>query len=285
MLKITLNQSCTDTSLPTLQRDQLLFGANGGVLSLFDIANSYCYDQSTSPTNAKVIKNINESGNNGSLVIPSGQSLTIGGNGVVFDAVTASNVYVEGNAAAANDLWGGGTGSQYFLYCLYLKLPALTDWNTAGTLEAIMQFAASSGSYQTVADLLLIAQGSGGSVLSFRRQKAANSTDNFNITPASADYGTVVQLAFWRNASGQTARLKSANGTISSTLAVGSANTQDFSACTQKVGHVGTLTGSANAVKWRYYRSFLENLNTSGRDPATVADADYTRTVARGVFS
>ncbi|MCA9334185.1 hypothetical protein KC963_04005 [Candidatus Saccharibacteria bacterium] len=284
MLKITLNQACTDTSLAILQRDQLLFGANGGVLSLFDIANSYCYDQTTAVANAKAVNNINESGNNGSLVIPSGQTVTIGGNGVVFDAVTASNVYVKGNAAAASNLWGAGAGSQYFLYCMYVRLPTLANWNSSGVLEAMMQFAADTASYQTVADLLLIAEVTGGS-LSFRRQKAAASTDNLTITPVSGDYGTVVQLAFWRNASGQTARLKSANGTISATAAVGTANTQDFSACTEKAGHAGTFTGSANAVKWRFYRSFIENLVTSGRDPATVLDADYARTVARGVFS
>lgn len=284
MLKITLNQACTDTALATLQRDQLLFGANNGVLSLFDIANSYCYDQTTAVANAKAVTNINESGNNGSLVIPSGQTLTIGGNGVVFDAVTAQNTYVNGHAAAASNIWGAGSGSQYFLYCLYLRLPTLANWNSSGVLEAMMQFAADTASYQTVADLLLIAQGGSG-VLSFRRQKAAGSTDNLTITPVSGDYGNVVQLAFWRNASGQTARLKSANGTISATGAVSTNNTQDFSACTQKVGHVGTFVGSANAVKWRYYRSFIENLTTSGRDPATVLDADYTRTIARGVFS
>jgi len=69
MLKFTLNQACTDTALATLQRDQLLYGASGGVLSLYDIANSYCYDSTTSPTTAKVLTNINESGNNGSLVV------------------------------------------------------------------------------------------------------------------------------------------------------------------------------------------------------------------------
>ena len=46
-----------------------------------------------------------------------------------------------------------------------------------------------------------------------------------------------------------------------------------------------TFDGITGAVKWRYYRSFIENLTTSGRDPATVLDADYARTVARGVFS
>ena len=284
MLKITLNQACTDTSLATLQRDQLLFGANGGVLSLFDIANSYCYDQTTAVANAKAVNNINESGNNGSLVINSGQTLTVAGNGFNFAALTSGSTYVKGTAAAAASIWGTGSSDQYFLYCMYIKLPLLSDWNSSGSLHAMMQFAADTGSYQTVADLLLIAESSGG-IISFRRQKAAASTDNLTITPVSGDYGTVVQLAFWRNASGQTARLKSANGTIAATAAVSTAKTQDFSACTQKVGHVGTFAGSANAVKWRFYRSFIENLVTSGRDPATVLDADYTRTIARGVFS
>ena len=284
MLKITLNQACTDTSLATLLRDQLLFGANNGVVSLFDIANSYCYDQTTSVANAKAVNNINESGNNGSLVINSGQTLTVAGNGFNFAALTSGSTYVKGTAAAAASIWGTGSSDQYFLYCMYIKLPLLSDWNSSGSLHAMMQFAVDTGSYQTVADLLLIAQASGG-VLSFRRQKAAASVDSLTITPDSADYGTVVQLAFWRNASGQVARLKSANGTISATTTVSTNNTQDFSATSQKVGRVGLFVGSANAVKYRYYRSFLENLVTSGRDPATVLDADYARTMARGVFS
>jgi len=289
MLKFTLNQACTDTSLPTLQRDLLLYGANNGVLSLYDIANSYCYDQTTAVANAKAVNNINESGNNGSLVIASGQTLSIGGNGVVFDAVTAVNTYVKGNAAPLSNLWGAGSGLQYFLYCMYVRLPTLANWNSNAGAFAMLQFAADSGDYRTIADLLTITQGVSGSSLAFRRQKAINSADTLQVYPVTADYGTVVQLAFWRNASGQGARLKSANGTVLTTSTVSTANTTDFSACTQKVGDVGTFnapaTGNGNAVKWRYYRSFLENLTTSGRDPTTVLDADYTRTIARGVFS
>ena len=284
MLKFTLNQACTDTSLPLLLRDQLLLGANNGVLSLYDIANSYCYDQATAVSNSKAVKNINDSGNNGSLVINSGQTLTVAGNGFNFAALTSGSTYVKGTAAAAASIWGTGSSDQYFLYCMYIKLPLLSDWNSSGGLHAMMQFAADTGSYQTVADLLLIAESSGG-FISFRRQKAANSADVIGITPVSADYGSFVQLAFWRNASGQFVRLKSANGTVSNSTTVSTNNTQDFSATSQKVGKVGLFVGSANAVKWRYYRSFLENLATSGRDPATVLDADYARTIARGVFS
>ena len=284
MFKITLNQACTDISLPVLQRDQLLFGANNGVVSLFDIANSYCYDQTTAVSNSKAVKNINDSGNDGSLVINSGQTLTVAGNGFDFSALTSGSTYVKGTAAAAASIWGTGSSDQYFLYCMYVKLPALADWNSSGSLHAIMQYAADTGSYQTVADLLLIAETSGG-LLTFRRQKAANSVDIIGITPVSADYGSVVQLAFWRNASGQFARLKSANGTITSSSTVGTNNTQNFSATTQKVGRVGSFTGSANATKYKYYRSFLENLTVSGRDAVTVLDADYARVVARNVFS
>lgn len=285
MLKFTLNQACTDTSLAVLQRDLLLYGANNGVLSLFDIGNSYCYDQTTAVSNGKAVKNINESGNDGSLVIASGQTLSIAGNGVAFDALTTANSYVNGNAAALANLWGGGTGLQYFMYCIYLKLPTLANFNSGAALEALVHFAGQSGSYLSESDLLLIAQQTSGSAISFRRQKAAATADTLSITPAAGDYGSFVQLAFWRNATSQTARLKSANGTITATTSTSTANTQDFSTKTQKVGHTAVFSGSANAVKWRYYRSFIENLVTSGRDPATVLDADYARTVARGVFS
>lgn len=288
MLKFTLNQACTDTSLAVLQRDQLLYGASGGVLSLYDIANSYCYDSTTSPTTAKVLTNINESGNNGSLVVLSGQTLSNAGGGISFAALTDKNSYAKGNAAPLSDLWGAGSGLQYFMYCIYVKLPLLADWNTSSSAFAMLQFGADTGDYRTVADLLALTQSNGGGLF-FRRQKAISSVDALGLTPVTADYGSVVQLAFWRNADGQGARLKSANGTVLTTSAVSTANSEDFSACTQKVGSVGTFNipaaGNENAAKWRYYRSFLENLTTSGRDPTTVLDADYTRTIARGVFS
>lgn len=284
MLKITLNHACTDTALATLQRDQLLFGANNGVLELFDIANSYCYDQTTAIATGKAVNNINESGNNGSVIIASGQALSLSGNGVVYDALTASGSYINGNAAGPSNIWNGGAGDQYFMFCMYCKLPTAANWNT-GSAVAMMQFAANTGNYQNTPDLLLISQDATSNRLSFRRQKAASTIDSLYVIPTVSDYGSFVQLAFWRNASGQFARLKSANGTVISSSAVSTNNTQDFSATTQKVGYSGTLVGSANSVKWRYYRSFLENLTTSGRDPTTVLDADYTRTIARGVFS
>lgn len=288
MLKIALNNACTDTSLPILQRDQLLYGANNGVLSLFDIANTFCYDQTTAVSNGKTITNINESGNNGSLVIASGKTITIGGNGVIYNELTDKNSYVNGNAAACANIWASGTGTQYFLFCMYVKLPTLANWNTDAIAFSMLQFAADTGDYRTIADLLTLTQTNGGG-LAFRRQKAVNSIDVLGITPVNADYGSFVQLAFWRNASGQGARLKSENGTILTTTTTNAANSANFSTASQKIGSVGTFNvpsaSNANAVKWKYYRSFIENLVTSGRDPVTVLNEDYARTIARGVFS
>jgi hypothetical protein len=49
--------------------------------------------------------------------------------------------------------------------------------------------------------------------------------------------------------------------------------------------HLPLNAAELNARKFRIYRSFIEALQLSGRDPEAVLDADWARTVARNVFS
>lgn len=296
LLKLT--GTFTDNTLPIYKRDAVLSGDNGGIKFLFDLAYNYSY-AGGAPANGAPIVNINGSGSNGSVVLQAGQAIANSGGGFDFSGITNRTNALTMPAAAAADIWAAGAGLQYFLFCMYVKLPTNADWNTDGSMAPFMQFASPLGSYQSEADLLVIAQAAVTKTLSFRRQRLAATADVIGIQPVAADYGSFAQLAFWRNGTNQGARLKTANGTVLGTAATGAANTQDFSGKSGSIGVTSAFLGSTsnvngaaltsagqlNAVKWRLYRGWLENLQTSGRDPAAVLDADYARTVARGVFS
>jgi hypothetical protein len=49
--------------------------------------------------------------------------------------------------------------------------------------------------------------------------------------------------------------------------------------------HLPLNAAELNARKFRIYRGFIEALQLSGRNPDTVLDADWDRTVSRNVFS
>jgi hypothetical protein len=290
MLVLQTDGTCTDTSLPILQRDALLENSNGGVPWLFDMASVYGYPAQAAPANGQLVVNLDASGNNGSVREQTGDSILYTGRGLNFDGVTMIGNALEGPAAAAASVWAAP--NQYFIACGYFKLPTSGNWNTAGALFDIYKWA--NTTYLAGPDLVLFAQQAGGDI-SVRRQTAAATADVIDITPNALDYGAFVQLAFWRSAAGQFVRLKSANGVVSGSAAVGSNNTQNFSALIPQLGVPRGFKGSGdgatmaaagqNAAKMRVYRCWLENSVTSGRDPTTVLDADYTRTVARAVYS
>lgn len=293
MFVLKTDRACTDTDLPILKRDTLLEGDDGGVKWLFDTAARYSYPTQGAPSNGTALVNMDESGNDGSVVVQSGDAVAYAGGGLDFTGTAKLGTQVTGPAAFASSVWNGGSGNQYFLVCLYVKLPILADWQSAGELHDMLKWAATT--YAAGAELVLIAQQNTSSRLNFRRQTGAGTVDELTIVPAAGDYGSFAQIAYWRDATGRYARLKTANGTLSASGAVGSNNTQNFSALQPQIGPAvgfkGATAGAAlsaaalEACKYRFYRAFGENLAVSGRSASTVLDADYTRTVARGVFS
>lgn len=284
-MRLKLTGTFTDNTLPAYRRDAVLSGDNGGVKFLFDLAYPYSYAGGT-PANGSPIVNINDSGSNGSIVLTSGQNLVFAGNGLDFTNITAANNYLSVPASVAADIWGGGAGLQYFMQVMYLKLPTNANWNVDTSIVPFSQFATTAYNIPD-ADLVLFNQQASGKAIGARRQTNGATIDTLSVVPMTADYGSYAQVAFWRNAAGQGLRLKTANGTVLSTAAVGSANVTNFSAKTGKIGLAGTFAPGVQAPsrQWKLYRGWIENLVTSGRDPATVLDADWTRTVARGVFS
>ena len=289
MYVMKLKDAVTDTTIPVLRKDQLLADANDGVRFLFDLAFPGSYSGGA-PTTGAAVSDIGAISANGALTIHSGELLSFAGGGIDFSSISKVGSYLSLPASVAADV--AANVNDYYLACLYLRLPTLANWNSNSSIAPFMQFAATG--YTSGPELVTFCFKSGG-ILSARRQYAAATVTNIEIAPKSADYGSIAQLAFWRNADGQGFRLKSANGEVSGGAAVGTNNTQDFSALSCKIGCVpgvfagnagsALLTGMTNAWDMRLYRGFLENLERSGRTPTTVLDDDWVRTVARSAFS
>lgn len=293
-----------DTSRALPVRDPAMAGAsNNGVRAIFDLAFPWCYPGGSpigrpdpaAPANGAVIYDMAERAN-GSIAVPAG-TISYAGGGIDFtnSQVTGVGATLDAGlifpASVLADIWTAfGGSSQQYLFSMWCKLPSAANWNASATLQSM----AGDKPYMTAASLFTLAQLASGQQIQVRRQTAAATYDTTNqlaITPNAADYGSVVQLAHWRNASGQFLRLRSPNGTILATRAVGADNTQNFSGNTFCVGRNGQSFGGAGVgvltamSGFRVYRAYMENLARSGRDPVAALDAAYAAITARNPFS
>jgi hypothetical protein len=359
-----LSQTVTDNTLPILYRDQLFVGANNGVKFLADLAASYSWPKQAAPVNGDAVMNLNESGNNGSVIVGANGAPVYAGRGFDFSTVTATGEYVQDDGGFASSIGGtagtqvatatatvsggavtgytvtngggpysspppvtvrggggagatgtavltngvvtgitlgaggngftgapivdiAGPGNQYFMATMYLRLPAQADWPTTGGVAALT-FSQSSSRYTSVPEIIEVTpfgQAGGARYLVANRQTSIGNIAQLNMPAVASDYGALAQVAYWRNAAGTGFRLKTASRVNKTTAAVGPNNTASFAGLKGRFGLPPTtsLTGTNN--NFRLYRMALEDLSISGRDPETVLDADWARTIARGVFS
>lgn len=284
MLIVRLPTAFTDPTLPELVADEVLEGANGGVYFLFDIARTDSWDGST-PTNGDVIGDLSDTGD-GDWNVESGATVSIAGNGIDLTSNASDKTCcIQVPAAVSSALYGGGTSDQYWMACLYAKLPTVGDWWTSGTIGPLLKFAADN---YTVGGEYFMINLKNDPAIQVRRATTVGNAEQLSATGSnlSVHYGLVTQILAYRNASGTFLRLKSSGGTTSVSLSPAAATTQDFSALRCQIG-------SGTGVAWmlygagapRIYRGWIEDLEVSGRTATTVADADYTRTIARAVFS
>lgn len=282
----------SDPTLKLLTMDPLTSDDySRGVRFDFDVPFSLGYTISSPVPDQNVVEDLTEHAN-GRFLAPAGVTPVISGGGVDFGTVSAKNTYFEIPSSVAKTIYDN---SQRFLIVVYAKLPASADWNTGGTDLPILSFADAQNGYSAGPDLLQIglATQSGIKQMFFRRQTALGVVQSSTISSSTLEpfAGQVVQLAFWRTATAQGARLKSATGEIRvADQTQGSDNALDFSNQRGKIG-IPTATWGVTltaaqllARKFKIYRGFVEALTVSGRDPITVIDSDWARVVQRGAF-
>lgn len=282
---LTLGQAVTDpTGLIQLNRDQLLDDDNDGVLFLFDLAREYTWDGST-PTDGETVGDISESGD-GNWAVESGAIITIAGNGMdLVSNEVGKTACIQAPATVSSALYGGGNSDQFWMACMYVKLPSSGNWWSSGTIGPLLKFA--SDNYTNGAEHFMVGLANIPGV-QIRRGLSSGAVEILTLSGGATitpHQGQVTQVLAYRTASGTFLRLRSSGGTTSTSAAAAADNNQNFSALRAQFGSGGGAWTLYGAGAPRIYRGWIEDLAVSGRNPLTVADADYTRTIARGVFS
>lgn len=277
----------TDLSIPPLLRDSLLAGANSGIRFLFDLANAYSWTPGT-PVQGKAVKDMAEISADG-LINTTGGTLANSGNGIDFTGSSA-RACLSAPASVLADLWA----DQEYILCGYWKLPVIGNFPGAGGGQNTTMLTAEAGNsehYGTSAEIVMAAWDMGAvGRLKFTRPIAVSTTGAEQINADMTSHaGLLTQIAMWRTATAWNCRLKSSAGTTLGTQNTTNVkSTGNFSAKELHWGMSGSfgvqVTNSAR-TGLRLYRGFVENTKRSGRPPLTVLDDDYTRTVARGVYS
>jgi hypothetical protein len=279
-LIITLGSSFTDPDLPSLQRDEVIVN---GTLCCYDLARSYTW-AGGDPVDDSVVQDLTYANRHASVQIDGGSIAYLGGGFDFTGATDSDAAMIKIPASVFAELWGG---SQYWLAVAYIKLPTFIDWNASGNIKTFIDTAGVSAINGAPA-LFAFGQATTG-MSGFRKKTTVNQYDYFEISHASLTnfYGTVTQVAMWRESDNITFRLKNADDVRSATLGAGATNDSDFSGTygSAGVGEASLLRPTGNRQKFRVHRIFIEDLEVSGRDPATVLDSDWARTEERAVFS
>jgi hypothetical protein len=112
-----------------------------------------------------------------------------------------------------------------------------------------------------------------------RRQTAIGATQNFNALVHSTHFENVVQMLFYRTDSATGLRLKGASATSTAApQAPGAPTSANFSGKKGQLGIGSSLWPNSPlpaAINWCLRGVWIEDLSVSGRDPLTVADADF----------
>lgn len=281
MFTLQLPGTISDTSLPNpTLADPLLNGANGGIKALFDLAASQSWAKQAAPANGDSVADLG-GGSALTAVTAGGTPLTFAGGGFDFTGITAAGNNVKAAAVLSSIK---AAANQYFSVCMYFKLPA--TWNSSASLRPFFCATSGSGGYAAPeVDLVTVAQVNGQQLTARRQTNGAGTVDNLTVAVPNGYLGLVAQIAFWRNASGETLRVKSSAGTLTASAAVGSNNTGDFSAQQPRWGVPTSFNTSAGftsaATSERLYRGWISDLSVDTRDPAAVLDADYAAAVSR----
>lgn len=280
MLFLELPNDPTDTTLPNpLLADPILDGDDDGIRALFDLAAASSWPTLADPADGAAIHDLT-GGTDLTAKVTDAATDYVGG-GFDFAATSAAAASrPNGVLAPANALTSiAAAANDYFLVCGYFKLPAV--WNPSSGLHALFCATAGSGGYTAEADLVTIAMNNTGQLVSRRQTNGGSSVDQILITVDAAHLGQVAQLAFWRNATNQTLRLKTAAGVQSATAATGSNNSGDFSAKQPRWGMNTSFAATDQRKDIRLYRGYIDDLNLDTRPPATILDNDWTTVSAR----
>jgi len=269
--------------------------SNDGVRFLFDLGFPFSYPggpvegrpSAGPPGNGANIYDVAE--NENGIFVASASGTGYSGGGFNFSGVSDRFHEVRAPQSALVSILVSAL--QHFAVCFYARLPTLADWYSGTGMIPLFCTNGHLQGYAGAPDLLSIGLRSGGQIQAARSTTAVGTAETRNITVPEGMAGRVSQILYYRNGSKTELRIKNIGGTLNAEAASGAPSTLDLSACLARWGVCQALwdfsskPSLATAKRWRLYRGFVENLEISGRNPTVVADADYKRVIARGIFS
>ena len=271
----------TDDTLPVLITDGLLDGANGGVLFLADMESRFSWPAQSNFSDAEPVYDL-AGGSAGSFQQTSATLPTFSGNGWDYGSGVDLFHHLEVPARVAASIYGaGGSGEHDYVIALYAKLIPTESWYGTGVHGMLHQGASYTatpvwGTFGPEATL---------GRLVWRRAKSVSASINSvyldNVHTNFAD--KVIQIGLWKSGGIMKFLVQSADLRALSSGSAAPAIEHDYSSLPFLVGNLN-VAYSGKFFR-RLYRFWAEDLTVSGRSPEDVLDADWNRTIARGVFS
>ncbi len=281
-ISIRLPGEFTDPTMPVLTRDPLLDGDNGGVLCCYDLASTFCWAKQAAPVTGETVKDLTIHANNAtwnvdaSSVQPQWKASVYG---VRFDGCSRGNIDsgtgLRVPPAVMATIWNSGS-VRYAMLVAYLDLPTSADYYQAA---GIRSFTDVDEAYTTAGKSWFILAQSypGARRMTCRRVYGVNLINNIDVDVTS-HVGRPTQVAAWWNGTQLQLRMRSAAGTtLGTAVAAAQPFAVDFSMEHFDCGMVGAFPCTAADRNWGLCRLFIEDIQTSGRNPTTVLDADWTR--------
>lgn len=272
----------SNPNLPFLQRDSYLYGANEAA-HLFDIGRKYSYPRQGKPVNLDVIRDLALNSSDGSVIIPSGSSISFAAGGFNFTNALASpaGVVMPGNPLSKL------TSAQNFMLTVYIRVPDQTDWLTGnGPMHVFVGDSVnqSQATERQLAQMAFVAT-TNGPYMWLRRQTAVGQNfDTLYFQTDTLPFGEVAQISLWRTAEGLFGRIRSASKNVTRSAARGANNSATLSDRQILVGRASVTSSTARPSTYTIYRSMIEDLAVSGRDPLSALDADYARNIVGSNF-
>ncbi len=296
-LNIAVPASASSAPLGYAMNDPVLrwFGPDQGFC--IDMASADCFSRQANPSDGDTLVNYSNGTTTRNGTVTEVAGITFSGGGLDFTGVTAPGNFVampnafEAIQADTNKEW---------MAIYWFKMPTSADW------PASARAISAAGNYNSAPDLftLYMTTNTGSKDLIVRPSTASGVSTAIILTNVGATFsGKVCQLFVWRTAAGvTTCRLKSSDGTLSTTTTpvTLATNTASLSGLTWRFGTMTSAQTASNfsaagswgatdisACKWRLYRALVQSTKRLPVTvtPTSIADSDFTDTVARAVYS
>jgi len=292
----TVKLPFTGTGTKKMYRDKILEGDNN-VVFLFDLYHPYTIGEIdsaggsilTDPINDDTVYDVSEN-ENSRFHVKAGQTLDYVESieAVDFTGLTDRGTYVELPASVSQKIW---EADQNFLVCGYFTMPTQHDFNGGTAIfNPKPMMAATMDNPITDSNIFSISQQASGVagvdanqfIVMYRQidhTQALVDARNVDISGSSV-FGSVCQIAFWRNNTESGLRIKTQTEEIISTFERGADNVNDFSALKIFFGvsDFWRLQNPEEALgsNFKLHRGFVETLPVAtARDAITVLDLDW----------